>query len=309
MTIVDAIELVAGLAALLFGMKTATAGLARLAAGRLAAAVQRAGRRPWLAFLVGAAVTAAVQSSSVVTILLVGLADAGLLDLSAAACLVLGANVGTTLTAHLLAFGLGTEAGWLLVAAGLPMCSRPRWRGGGLAAAGMGLVILGLKWMEGALAPLGQHPAFSAALAGLARSPLLGVAAGAAMTTVVLSSAVTIGILQKLVAGGLLPLSAALPVLYGDNVGTTTDTLLASLAAGRAGRRLAVFHLLFNVAGAILFLGLTPWVAGWVVSWSAVPERQVALAHTLFNVTNAALWLPARGWLLAAATRVVPGRR
>ncbi|MBE3591041.1 MAG: Na/Pi cotransporter family protein [Firmicutes bacterium] len=297
----------AGLAALLFGMKTAAAGLSQLAAGRLAAALQRAARRPWPAFFAGAAVTAAVQSSSVVTILLVGLADAGLLDLSAAACLVLGANVGTTLTAHLLAFGPGPAAGWLLLAAGLPLARRPRHRGAGRAAAGMGMVILGLHAMEGALAPLGRRPAFAAALAGVAGSPLLGLAAGALMTTLVLSSAVTIGVLQKLVAQGLLSLRAALPVLYGDNVGTTTDTLLASLAAGSAGRRLAVFHLLFNMAGALLFLALTPWVAGWVAALSSSPERQVALAHTLFNAVNAVLWLPARGWLLRAAAALVPG--
>ncbi len=299
-----------GVAALIFGFKLLSGGLGTAGAVRLRRFMTRFAGRPWQGVLVGTAVAAALHSSSVTTILVVGLVDAGALSLVQAVPLIMGANIGTTLTTQLLATPL-PNGGWVLALAGAWLAASMGGRGRrtwGQALAGLGLIFLALEVLDHALAPLADAPWFAPAMARFAERPWMGVLAGAVLTTLVLSSTVTVGLLQRLAAQGLMPLPAALPVLFGDNIGTTTDTLLAGLTAGREGRAAALAHLLFNLAGAAVFMALVPLLAAAAAALSADPARQIAHAHTLFNVANTLLLLPFSGALARAAAGLAGGR-
>lgn len=260
--------------------------------------------RPWAALAAGAVATAAVHSSSISTMAIVGLVHVGALDLDVAAAGIIGANIGATAPVQLLAFRAGP---WLPAAIGatglaLTLTRLRTWSGPVL---GFACLLGGLTLLDRAVAPLAKAPWFSAGLLLLAQHPLLGAAAGAGLSTVVLSSSLVIGVLQGFGNQGLLPLAAAIPVIVGSNVGTTTDTLLASLATGRDGRRAALFHLLFNVAGTLVALPLAGALAGTVAAAGGDPARQIANAHLLFNVLNAAWLFPLRGRLMAVTNLVV----
>lgn len=282
-------------------MRLLSRSLGSASASAQAKALAALSGRPWLSALGGALAAALVQSSSTVTILLVGLVEARALSLDAAAAMVVGANVGTTVTAHVLAFRLGTGPALAVVAAGAALALIPGQGRRAGAVLGLGLLLLGVAWLEGGLAPLGASPWAARVVAAVRGSPLLGFFAGAAMTAVALSSGVTIGLLQGLAASGVVPVAAALPVLFGDNVGTTSDTLLAGLAAGRRGLGLALFHLAFNLATTALLLPLAGPLAALLPRLSPLPARQIAFAHTAFNLAGALLWLPFRRVLLGLA--------
>lgn len=295
--------LILGLSVLILGFKLLSGGLHDAGGAGFRILLARFAGRPWQGVLVGTAVAAMLHSSSVTTILIVGLVDAGTLSLSQAVPLIMGANVGTTMTAQLLATPL-PSLGWVLGLAGAAMLALPRSGGWGEAAAGAGLIVLALDVLDHALSPLAGAPWFADAMARFAARPWMGVLAGAILTTIVLSSSVTVGLLQRLSAQGLIPLSAALPVMYGDNIGTTTDTLLAGLAAGREGRAAALSHLLFNLAGTAVFLGFTPALLALVEALGGDAARQVAHAHTLFNIGNVLLLLPFHRLLARASLRM-----
>lgn len=308
------VGLVLGGAGLIYGFRLLTAGLQEAGGERWLSALRGAAARPWRGVLAGAAATAMVQSSSVTTIVLVGCVDAGVLTLRQAIPVLMGANIGTTVTAHLLAsapagaastwpglaLGAAALAAWTAAAA----ARRQTWCARARVLAGAALLVLALESLGLALAPLGRTPLFTAAMERLSQSPLLGVLAGAILTSLVMSSAVTIGLLQRLASQGLIPLAGALPVLFGDNIGTCTDTLLASLAGGRQARAAALAHLIFNIAGTLALLPALYWLPGFLVALTPDPERQIAVAHTLFNVSTTLLLLPAAGSLAAVAARL-----
>lgn len=300
-----------GLAGLLWGFRLLSAGLGAAAGGRLAAALRWAGRGRLRALLAGATVTAAVQSSSLTTIFLVSCVDAGLLSVEEAAPLVMGANVGTTVTAHLLATAAGLPAlpvaGAALVASGVATVALRRRApvpAAGRALTGAGLLLLALEALGRGLAPLAGAPWFAGLLEAVGERPLLGVLAGVVLTAAVLSSGITVGLLQQLAASGLISLRGALPVLFGDDIGTTADTLLAGLAGGRQARAAALVHLLFNLAQTALFLPAVPWVAARLSALPAGPARQIAVAHSLFNAATALLLLPLSSRLARVARRL-----
>jgi phosphate:Na+ symporter len=266
--------------------------------------------RPGAALLAGLLVTALIQSSSVSTIAIVGLVHAGALDLDAAAAAIVGANVGTTLPVQLLAFRPGA-AFWLALAAVVLVLGAAggrlrTWARLGLA---FGCLMAGLTAIGAALAPLAGRPWFGATIVLLAQRAWLGLGAGVLLSTVVLSSGVTMGVLQRLADQGVLPLAAALPVVFGSNVGTTTDTLLASLGAGRPARRAALFHVLFNVVGALGFMLARGPCADLLTALGGTPARQVANAHLLFNLVSAAVLFPLRGQLLRLTELLLPPSR
>lgn len=298
-----------------------SAGLGR-AGPRLRPWFLRVAGTPWRAAAAGAILAAALHSSSATTILLVGLVGSGALPLTLGVAAAMGANVGTTVTAQWLALTAGGGAWplWGLAAlAWAGWTARARWgpggrrRAGAGAAAGQallgaGAILAGLDTLGRSLAPLAGAPWFGEATRRFAAEPWLGVLAGAVLTACVLSSTVTIGLLQALATQGLISLPAALPVLYGDNIGTTSDTLLASMAAGREGRALALAHLLFNLLGAVLFLLLHPLVVSLVEAMAADPARQIAHAHTLLNLTTAMVLLPFAEGLASLARRLAGAR-
>ena len=246
-----------------------------------------------------------MQSSSAVTVLVLGLVGAGLLTLQRAVPVVFGANIGTTVTAQLLAFRL-EDARYLLLVAGLLLwfAGRGRLHAAGQALFAFGLLFEGIAVMAEAMEPLAAGPVFRQWMAQVRHRPGLGLLAGLGMTLAVQSSSATIAVLQQVAArpgpdgGCLLGLAGAIPVLLGDNIGTTVTAVLASVGQSRGAKRLAAAHALFNLSGAAVCWLLLPQFTALVrlVSphgpESAVLARQIANAHTLFNLGCTVLWLP-----------------
>lgn len=303
------LQVAAGVAALVGGLRLASRSLRGSDGGATRRWLARATGHWAGAVATGLLATMLIHSSSLTTIAVVGLVDAGALTLEAAAGVVVGANVGSTLAVHLLAWRPGPWMPFVLALLAAPFAfGRGRRARAARVALGAALLLQGLAWIEVAAARIGAAPWFATAMYALDASVWLGVLVGIVLTTLVLSSALSIGILQRLTVQRLLSLRAALPVLFGANVGTTTDTLLASIGTSRDARRAALFHLLFNVVGTALFLVLLPGVTR-AVRWAVGdPALQIAFAHTLFNLVTAVAVLPCRGWLIRATDLLLPGR-
>lgn len=284
-----------GLALFLFGMNIMGEGLQKVAGDKIRKIMERATRFPIVAVLTGACATAAIQSSSATTVLVVGFVNAGLMTLKQAIGVIMGANIGTTITAQLIAFKL-TDYVFLIIAIGfsLHFFSKKRvYRYIGQFILGIGIIFLGLDVMSNAVVPLNNSPVFLDFIASFSRYPLLGVLVGIIITCIVQSSAATIGMLIALASQDIITFSAAIPVLFGDNIGTCVTALLASIGTNLNARRAAAAHVMFNVTGTIIFLILLPWFKEFVCYISPdQPARLIANAHTTFNVLNTCLFLP-----------------
>ena len=297
--------LAGGLALFLYGMDSMSRAIQLGAGKRLRSLLARCTANPVAGLVTGAAVTAVVQSSSAVTVMVIAFLAAGLLQLRQAVPVVFGANIGTTVTAQLLAFRL-EDARYLLLVAGLLLwfAGRGRLHAAGQALFAFGLLFEGIAVMAEAMEPLAAGPVFRQWMAQVRHRPGLGLLAGLGMTLAVQSSSATIAVLQRAAArpgpdgGCLLGLAGAIPVLLGDNIGTTVTAVLASVGQSRDAKRLAAAHALFNLSGAAVCWLLLPQFTALVrlVSphgpESAVLARQIANAHTLFNLGCTVLWLP-----------------
>lgn len=317
------LQMFGGLALFLYAMEEMSAPLQHAAETRLRTSLQQLTKHPVSGLLAGALVTAVLQSSSVTTVVVVGLVSAGLLDLRQALPVIFGANIGTTITAQLLAFRL-EDARYGILFAGL--LAGFFWKDGaahqtGRAVFAFGLLLEGIAVMDAAAAPLAQSPVFRHWMLQVRQKPLLGAAVGTGMTLLVQSSSATIAVLQDLASqpgpdgASLLGLAGALPILLGDNIGTTITAVLASLGQSRDAKRTALAHCIFNLSGAVVFgLGL-PWFIRVVQAVSpqgaerVVIARQIANAHTLFNGVCALCWLPLTGCLADAVNHLLPEHR
>jgi len=303
-------SLIGGLGLFIFGMRTMGDGLQKAAGQRMRRLLEMLTSNPVLGVLLGAFVTAVIQSSSATTVMVVGFVNAGLMTLPQAVGVIMGANIGTTFTAQLIAFRL-TEYSLPAIAVGAAayLFSSRRWvKYLGQVALGFGLLFLGMELMKEGMEPLRHQPKFVQMMLDLGVHPLYGLAAGIGLTALVQSSSATIGILQGLAAQGLITLKAALPILFGDNIGTTVTALLASIGTGITARRAAVTHLVFNLVGTFVFLALAPVVTSIVLQSSVDPVRQIANAHTLFNVSNTLLQLPFVAAMVWLVKYLVPGQ-
>lgn len=317
-----------GLALFIYGMTLMSEGLKKAAGERLRKILETVTRNPFIGVLVGTIVTAVIQSSSATTVMVVGFVNASLLTLPQAIGVIMGANIGTTMTAQLIAFDIGKFAP-LIAFIGFVLYLFPKrkfTRYIGQITLGFGILFMGLNFMSDMLKPLAQSPVFKQWIIGLSHVPVLGVLVGAAMTMIVQSSSATIGVLQSIamqpVAGGgaLIPLKAAIPILFGDNIGTTITAWLATIGSNRGTKRVALVHTLFNVFGTILFLPLLGLFVKWVafisphvnpaeaITEAMVIKRQIANAHTSFNVFNTLLWLPFVGVLAWVVRKLIPGQ-
>ncbi|HDQ99285.1 MAG TPA: Na/Pi cotransporter family protein [candidate division WOR-3 bacterium] len=288
-------QFLGALALFLFGLYYGSKGLRRVAGKRLRALLFSLTANRFLGVLVGIIVTTVLQSSGATTTLLIGLASAGILGLGQALGVILGADIGTTLTVQALAFRLYDYA---LVAAGggfLLMLAHRRLRNIGQAVFGFSLVFFSLGLVVAATEPLRYLPATASAVAFLGRSPWLGLGFALIFTALVRSSAATIGLLVGLSFTGLLDLRAALPFILGANIGTGFAAVLASWRAGVEARRIAAGHVLFKVAVVAVCLPLLPWLARLIAATAGELPRQVANAHTLINLFAVALFLPLLG--------------
>ncbi len=329
-----ALELFGGLAIFIFGMKMMSGGLRRMADRRLKQILQAMTRNRVLALLVGAGLTAMVQSSSATTVMTVGFVNAGLMTLQQAIGVVFGANIGTTVTAQIIAFNLDALA-YPAIAIGLVMTSafrKPTVRFLGEAILGFGLLFLGMTTMSGILKPLRHSPEFQSWFLLVDCTPepgdvipmgkaLLCILIGTITTMVIQSSSATVGLVLALSGQGLLSFYTAVPLVLGDNIGTTITGVLASLGANRNAKRTALAHTLFNVFGAAymyillfvplwegqpLFLGLVNYVTPGNVFDGENIVRHVANAHTSFNVLNCILFLPFVGTMAKICQRIIP---
>jgi phosphate:Na+ symporter len=284
-------------------------GLASLGAGAAQRSLRRFGDNPALAWLVGAGLAALFHSSGLVTVSVVGLVHTGLLGFKGAIGAVLGANVGTTATAQLMSVSSATAGWWALGAGGLIWVGgrllrltgqgRTAFLAAGSALAGGGLIFLGLEWVGRAFT--GEFPGWGVAwMAAAADRPLAGVLAGAALTSLVQSSTVFIGVVMELAGQGRIGCLGALHLVLGGNIGSCLPAVVAGALGGKAGRWAGLINLVFNVAGVALVLPFLPHWEGWLAGLGDEPARQVANAHGLFNLVTAAAALPL-AWPLGAA--------
>ena len=313
----------AGLALFLFGLKLLTDGLKAIAGDRLPVLLARMTSNRFKGLFAGAAITALLNSSTITTVLLVGFVSAGLMTLIQTVPMILGANIGSTFTAQIIAFNVQALTPFMLAIGflGYAFGRRETLRELGGALLGLGLLFLGIQFMSEATHPLRTFPPFVHAMQTM-KNPLLGIVIGAVFTAIVQSSAATLGLIIALASEGLMPLEAAIPLILGANVGTVGTALLASIGKSAEAARVGVVHLLFNVIGVLLFVFLIPQTADLVrlISPSA-PElegtarlaaetpRQVANTHTLFSVVSALVLIWFTGPLARLAELIVPERR
>ncbi len=298
-----------GLALFLFGMELLADSLKATAGERMKAILARLTTNRVLGVLTGGFVTAVIQSSSVTTVLVVGFISAGLMSLSQAIGVILGANVGTTITAQIIAFKV-THYALLLVAVGYAVAFLSRneaWKQNGKGLLGLGMIFFGMHVMGDSMVPLRDHPPFLSWMAEM-EHPLLGILAGAAFTALIQSSSATTGVVIVLASQGLLSLPAGIALIFGANLGTCVTALLASIGRPREAVRAAVAHILFQVLGVVIWLGFIQELAVLVGGLSADAPRQIAHAHTIFNVSSTLVFLPLAGVIARLIERLVPDR-
>ena len=302
--------LLGGTALLLYGVRLVGEGLQRAAGTRLRHLLATLSGNRLKGLAVGAGVTALLQSSSATTVMLVGFASAGLLSLRQTIGVILGADVGTTVTVQLLAFNL-LDLAPLIVFVGWVASVASKGTVGyvGRAVLGFGFLFLGMRLIVEGTAPLKQSPLFADLLSALSREPLILLLIAAAFTALVHSSAATIGLAISLATAGLMPLEGAIPVIFGANIGTAGTALVASLGANVEARRVALAHASFKVAGVVIFIPFVSALADLVRLTSSDLPRQIANAHTLFNVVLAILFLPLAHVAADVITRLVPDTR
>lgn len=305
-----AIGVLGGLGLFIYGMHLMAAGLQKAAGKKLERIIETLTKNRIIGVLVGAIVTAIIQSSSATTVMVVGFVNAGIMNLQQAVGLIMGANIGTTMTAQIVSFNLEAYAP---VAVGIGMFMymiSKKQRNKHLAEIllGFGILFIGMEFLKDSLTPLREVQAFKDLLISFGANPVLGLLIGFALTFIVQSSSASIGMLIALASQGLLPIEAALPILYGDNIGTCTTALISSIGTNKNAKRAAIMHLSFNVIGSLIFMIiLTIPIQHLVVTLNPgdVP-RQIANAHTFFNLINVVIQLPFAFVLIKIATWLVP---
>ena len=318
---------IGGLGLFLFGMKLMSEGLKAVAGRKLKSVLESMTKKAFVAFLIGAAVTALIQSSSATSVMVIGFVNAGLLTLRQAICVIIGTNVGTTATAWLVSVsGLGafkiTAYALPAVALGflLNVGGRTRkMKNIGQIMLGFGVLFVGIGFMKDAFEPLEQSPKVQELFVTLGSRPFLAILAGTVVTMLLQSSSAAIAIVQLLALGGAfgqdwhVALNVAIPFVLGSNIGTTVTAQLAALQANIAARRTAWAHTVFNVAGVALgypfvYWGWFGWLIVTIAPWKLGPTTiamSIALAHTVFKLADAAVWLPLAGLLERFVVRLV----
>lgn len=306
-------QFLGGLGIFLYGIKQMGDGLQASAGDRLREILDRFTTNPLMGVLAGIIVTILIQSSSGTTVITVGLVSAGFMTLRQAIGVIMGANIGTTVTAFIIGIDIG-EYALPIIALGSMMIfffKGKKTTNYGRIVFGFGALFYGLELMSGGMKPLRSLEAFHDLTVSMASNPILGVVVGTIFTVIVQSSSATIGILQGLFAEGLIDLNAALPVLFGDNIGTTITAVLASIGASVAARRAAATHVLFNLIGTTIFMLLLPVYTRFISflqqSMELNPEMTIAFAHGTFNVTNTLIQLPFVAVLAMIVTKLIPG--
>ena len=304
-------QLAGGLGLFLFGMKLMGDGLEMAAGSKLRGMIERLTKNKYMGALVGLVVTAVIQSSSATTVMVVGFVNAGLMNLGQAVGVIMGANIGTTVTGVMIAINL-TAIAPIAVLIGVVMISfikRNSVKHIGQIIAGFGILFMGMKMMSTAMEPLSESEVFTSLMTSFS-NPLLGVLVGLVFTAIIQSSSASVGVLQALGAAGAITLPSAIYVIYGQNIGTCVTALISSVGTSKTARRTAVVHLMFNVFGAILFI-----VISMLFPFAELVQRiapgsvmaQISIVHVIFNIVCTAIMLPLSSLLVKVACKVIPG--
>ena len=304
-------QLAGGLGLFLFGMKLMGDGLEMAAGSKLRGMIERLTKNKYMGALVGLVVTAVIQSSSATTVMVVGFVNAGLMNLAQAVGVIMGANIGTTVTGVMIAINL-TAIAPLAVLIGVVMISfikRNSVKHIGQIIAGFGILFMGMKMMSTAIEPLSESEVFTSLMTSFS-NPLLGVLVGLVFTAIIQSSSASVGVLQALGAAGAITLPSAIYVIYGQNIGTCVTALISSVGTSKTARRTAVVHLMFNVFGAVLFI-----VISMLFPFAELVQRiapgsvmaQISIVHVIFNIVCTAIMLPLSSLLVKVACKVIPG--
>lgn len=311
--ITDFFSLLGGLALFLYGMQMMSNGLEAAAGNKMKQILEKLTANRFLGVLVGAGITAVIQSSSATTVMVVGFVNSGMMTLKQAVWIIMGANIGTTITGQLIALDVG-ELAPLFAFAGVALIvfvKKQKVHHYGLIVAGLGILFIGMEMMSGAMMPLRESEAFVSLMTKFS-NPVLGILAGAVFTAVIQSSSASVGILQALAGSGLIGLSNAVYVLFGQNIGTCITAILAAIGTSRNAKRTTVIHLMFNLIGTAIFtvVCITTPLTALVESFTpGNVSSQIANMHTLFNIVTTLLLLPFGNYLAKAAVRILPEKQ
>lgn len=327
MDIFNVLEMIGGLAMFLYGMHVMGGGLSKMAGGRLEKVLEKLTQKRIYAVLLGAAVTAVIQSSSATTVMVVGFVNSGIMDLGQSVGIIMGANVGTTVTSWILSLtGIQGDVAWLrllkpssfspvLAAIGIILIlsgknsSKKKDIGGILV--GFSVLMFGMERMSQAVSGLAEVPAFTRLMTAFT-NPILGMVAGAVLTAVIQSSSASVGILQALCASGGVTYAAAIPIIMGQNIGTCVTSILSSAGASRNARRAAMIHLYFNLIGTAVFMAVFYLVNSFVsFAFLNTPANAagIALVHSLFNIGATLLLLPFADQLVRLSKITIPDKK
>ena len=309
MNLLDFLGVFGGLALFLHGMQMMSSGLEAAAGNRMKSFLERLTANRFMGILVGALITAAVQSSSATTVMVVGFVNAGIMNLNQAVWLIMGANVGKTTTGLLIALDVGAFAP-LVAFIGVFMMvflKKPNLQHIGQLLAGLGILFIGMDMMSASMEPLREVPAFVNMMATLS-NPILGILFGTVFTALIQSSAASVGILQTLAAAGAVEFAPSVYILFGQNIGTCITAVMASFGVSRDAKRATCVHILFNVIGTVIFTIVVMVFPLTELIESAVPGpmAQIAVMHVIFNLATTILLLPFGDYLARLATRILP---
>lgn len=312
MTFSDVMGLLGGLALFLYGMQMMSSGLENVAGNKMKQILEKLTANRFVGVLVGAGITAVIQSSSATTVMVVGFVNSGMMTLRQAVWIIMGANIGTTITGQLIALDVGAFAP-IIAFIGVAMIvflKNEKLHHIGSILAGLGVLFIGMDMMSGAMKPLANSEEFVGLLTKF-ENPVLGILAGTVFTALIQSSSASVGILQALANSGVIGLSSAAFVLFGQNIGTCVTALLASIGTNRNARRTTVIHISFNVIGTVIFTTLclvTPLIAFMESLTPTNPSAQIANLHTTFNVVTSLLLIPFGGLLTLLAEKLLPDK-
>ncbi|MEF9967733.1 MAG: Na/Pi cotransporter family protein, partial [Longicatena sp.] len=311
MTFDNILVLLGGLSLFLYGMHMMSNGLEGAAGDKMKSILERLTSNRFLGVVVGAAITAVIQSSSATTVMVVGFVNSQLMTLNQAVWIIMGANIGTTITGQLIALDASKIAP-LFAIIGVVMVTflkNKKLNSVGEILAGLGILFIGMDMMKNAMVPFQESEMFIHAMTTIS-NPVLAILLGAGFTALIQSSSASVGILQALAVSGLIPLSSAIYIIFGQNIGTCITAVLASLGANRNAKRTTIIHLSFNIIGTFIFLCIVSFIpfVEWMEAITSNPAAQIANSHTVFNICTTFMLLPFGNQLAKLAQIIMPIR-
>lgn len=309
MTMEHVLALLGGLALFLYGMHMMSVGLEEAAGDKMKMILEKLTSNRFLGVLVGALITAVIQSSSATTVMVVGFVNSGLMTLRQAIWIIMGANIGTTITGQLVALNVG-EMAPIMAIIGVVLVtfiSNKKLNSIGEIIAGLGVLFIGMGMMGDAMYPLRESDVFINLMTSIS-NPFIAVLVGAGFTALIQSSSASVGILQTLANSGLIGLSSSIYIIFGQNIGTCITAALASIGANRGAKRTTIIHLSFNIIGTIIFMAAIQFVplVGLMESITSNPAAQIANTHTTFNIVTTLILLPFGNYLALLAEKILP---